>query len=118
MFQDVLGKFIYEVDKENNLMAWRVVDQLNFSDIKKICDVIKETVESMRKGKVKIIADKRYSIDKQGHAIVFSKSVSHEWMLLQEWLISHCSAVAVLCGTLVMNAQTNRLSQKSARIQY
>jgi len=113
MFQDVLGKFIYDVDRENHLMAWRVIDQIGIADIVKISGAIKETVMSMPKGKVKIIADKRYSIDKQGHAIIFNKSVSNEWMLLQEWLVSHCTAVAVLCGTLVMNAQTNRLSQKS-----
>ncbi|WP_322907125.1 hypothetical protein [Paenibacillus campi] len=113
MFHNYLGKLIYELDRENNVLVWRVTDQLDYMECKKICDLIKSLVLSMPHMKAKIIADKRYSYDKYGHALIFSRSVSDEWMRLQEWLISHSPAVAVLCGTLAMKAQTNRLSKQS-----
>jgi len=113
MFHQIAGKFIYEVDHDIQLLSWRVLHELHSSEVMKIVDTIKETIIQMPQQKVKLLADNRYITDNQGYSVVFPNRINHSWIQLQQWLIPHCSRVAVLCGTLVMDAQMKRLAGKS-----
>lgn len=113
MFEHLYGKFIYDVDRKNGIFAWRVIDELHLSEVVEIAEVIKEIILRMPVGKVKLLVDNRFMVDKKGHSIVFTNSINQLWIELQQWCVPYCSLVAVLCGTLVMDAQMKRLSQSS-----
>lgn len=74
---------------------------------------IKNEVEKLPQGKVKLLVDNRKMLDENSKGIIFDPNVNEEWIKLQQWLIGRCSRVVVLCGTLMMQAQMNRLAMTS-----
>lgn len=105
--------FSYAVDSKENVLSWKVTGHLEVSEIDSIVDEIKNEVLKLPNGRVKLLVDNRAMIDEDGKDILFTKVINDKWIALQEWLIPYCSHVAVLCGSLMMKAQMNRLAQTS-----
>lgn len=109
----VYKNFSYEVDRNKNVLAWKVTGQLELSEIFDIVSTIQGEVKKLPAGQIKLLVDNRGMVDENGKDIVFNNQVNEEWIKLQGWLLGYCSHVAVLCGTLMMKAQMNRLATTS-----
>ena len=110
---ELFCKFVYEIDVKNSVLAWRVKDKLELGEVVEIVKVIQKEVQGLPKGKIKLLVDNRFMVDKSGNPILFSTAVNDEWLKLQIWLLDYCSNVAVLCGSLIMKSQMSRLATTS-----
>lgn len=113
MQKKLFGKFNYALDLKSNLLIWRVSSELSLLEVKEIIDELKKVIEELPTGKLKVLVDNRYMVDKNEYEIVFPNAINQEWIMFQKWLIDYSFRIAVLCGTLIMQAQMERLGEAS-----
>ena len=110
----LFNKFAFQVFPEHQLLYWRVVDKLELQEVSIIVPLIKVLVTELPTRKVKLLVDNRFMVDKEDDSkIVFPSPINEEWLKLQQWLLLYCSHVAVLCGSLLMKSQMERLASLS-----
>jgi len=108
------GKFHYIRDEaHHHLFAWKVTGKIELAELAPIIDTIKMNVQTLPKGKIKLLVDNRDMLDADNHPILFNSAINHEWVVLQQWLSAYCTRVAVLCGSRLMMAQMERLARTS-----
>ncbi|GIN90639.1 hypothetical protein J22TS1_16900 [Siminovitchia terrae] len=112
----MFGKFLFEVDYDQCLFTWKVVQPLDSDETKEVNEKIKSSILSLNNRETKILVDNRELLDEKGYHIVFPNSVNQEWIQLQQWQKLYCKQIAVLCGTLLMKAQMDRLAKSSGLV--
>lgn len=105
-------KFVIDIDKVNQVVAWQIKDNLTVEDVAEASNLIKNVFAQLEKGKIKVLADNRLMV-KNGHPIVFRPEVNAAWEELQKWTISYLEKVAVLCNGPLMKMQMDRVAKNS-----
>ncbi|AQQ54041.1 helix-turn-helix domain-containing protein [Planococcus lenghuensis] len=105
-------RFVYDIDFDNQVMAWKVTGPLNEHDVHKIAQNIKSLVLLLKKGEVKLLIDNQPMII-DGLPFVFSPEVYDVWEELQTWLLPYLNRVVVLCNSRFMKNQLDRLAKRS-----
>jgi len=104
--------FVFDLDREQRVLAWKVRGPIYMEDLPEILDVIKGSVEPFGKGAMKLLVDNREMMI-NGNPIIFTPEVNDEWIKLQGWLLPFCCRVAVLCNGSAMKMQMDRLARTS-----
>ncbi|TWT25161.1 helix-turn-helix domain-containing protein [Planomicrobium sp. CPCC 101110] len=106
------NRFLCNIDKDEQVIAWRVAGPLNEQDVKEISKKIKSLAMLLRKGEIKLLIDNR-SMMIDGQPFVFAPEVYDVWEELQEWLCPYIDQVVVLCNSTFMRNQLDRLAKRS-----
>ncbi|CAM4455121.1 transcriptional regulator with XRE-family HTH domain [Paenibacillus endophyticus] len=109
-------RFSYIMDKENNLIAWRVTGALHPDEVKRFSLDLKAACRQLESKKVKLLIDNSKMMTK-GQPIAFQYEVTEKWEELQRWFLPHCEQVTVLCNSKFMQNQMNRLAKRSGIIK-
>lgn len=105
-------KFTFQLDTQNQIVAWILNENLTYEEAVQAKNGIIEIVSKLPQGKVKVIADLR-PLEEEEKMARFSNAASQESAELMGWLANYCSHVAVLCGSILMRAQMTRLASES-----
>jgi hypothetical protein len=102
------GSLLFGVDVFNQVLAWRVTGQITPSEVQSLAAQVSRATLSLRAGRIKLLQDYR-SMSEDGQPLAFKDDVNEELGKLEDWLIAHCSHMAVLCNTSAMKAEWDRL---------
>ncbi|MFD0958994.1 hypothetical protein [Paenibacillus chungangensis] len=108
-------KVVYYTDRANAIVSWQVRGNMTVEDAIQASTSIKEEVERFPEKEVSLLVDNRYMVQ-NGRPIVFSADVTKVWNELQIYLIPKVSKVAVLCSSMMMKMQMDRVAKESGLI--
>ncbi|MFD0712726.1 hypothetical protein [Paenibacillus sp. GCM10027626] len=107
------SKFVSHMDTKTQVFSWQVLDNLTSEDARAAADIIVNTVKANSSSvKVKLLVDNRF-MERNGRAIVFTPEVNEIWEEAQRAVFPHVSHIAVLCSSILMKMQMDRLSRNS-----
>ncbi|TWT14617.1 helix-turn-helix domain-containing protein [Planomicrobium sp. CPCC 101079] len=106
------ARFIYEVNREEQVIAWRVAGPLSEYEARKVAEKIRSMALLLRRGEIKLLIDNR-SMMADGQPFVFAPEVYDIWEELQAWLCPRLKQVVVLCNSTFMKNQLDRLAKRS-----
>ena len=105
-------KFVYHVDSTRQVLSWQIKSPLSLDEVKAISIKLKQVVEGMAKGRIKLLIDNSF-MGVDGRKIIFQEEINQVWLELQMWMMPHCDKVAVLCNGMTMKLQMKRLAESS-----
>lgn len=108
----MLEKFITHVDRQNNVVSWIVKENLDYEEAVEAGRELPKLVSQLPKGSAKVLADHR-PMEMEGKQARLSLESSQESAKLMGWLTENCTHVAVICGSMMMQSQMNRLAKES-----
>ncbi|REE67314.1 hypothetical protein A8990_14319 [Paenibacillus taihuensis] len=108
----MLEKFATHVDRQNNVVSWIVKENLEEHDALEAGQELPKLVLQLPKGAAKVLADHR-PIELEGKQARLAIEASQESVKLMGWLTTNCSLVAVICGSMMMQSQMNRLAKEA-----
>ncbi|MNY85719.1 hypothetical protein D3C78_19190 [compost metagenome] len=98
-------QFVSNLDKENGVLAWRVLGLLNVENANKAADLIRSSIVELKaKGPVKLLVDNRL-------VKAFPPQVNEIWDTLQREILPQVDKCAIICSGMVMRMQMNRVAQ-------
>ncbi|WP_116191928.1 hypothetical protein [Paenibacillus taihuensis] len=104
-------QFTFDVDKTNQVISWIMHEQfINKDEAEQAREAIEALISStFVKGACKVFADHR-QLEETGKQARLPMETSQESGKLMAWLSEYCSSVAVICGSMMMQSQMNRLA--------
>lgn len=108
-------KVTYHVDRDRKVVSWQVRENMTVEDAQAAATEIKNAVESFNGEEVMILVDNRYMI-RAGRPIVFTPDVNKIWGDLQGYLLLKVTKVAVLCCSMMLKMQMDRIARESELI--
>lgn len=108
-------RFVYNVDFEQQVIAWQIKGVLSLEDINKVSFDLKLACTYLPKGQVRLLIDNRGMIA-DGQPYVFNPDANEKFESLQKWMLPYCYKVAVLCNSKLMKNQLDRLGQRTGML--
>ncbi|MEI7025095.1 helix-turn-helix domain-containing protein [Paenibacillus sp. y28] len=105
-------RFVLEIDYLGKVIAWQVKGVLNAKDMEKISSDLKQACSQLTKGNIRLLMDYR-SMVAEGQPYIFSPEVNVLWEQLQVWMVPYCCKAVVLCNSMLMKHQLERLGRRS-----
>lgn len=106
------SRFIYDFDRHQHVIAWRVQGVLSEHEVKRISQNMKNTVSFLPKEKLKLIIDNR-TMMVNGQPFVFTPEVNELLEELQIWFRPYIKNIVVLCNSKLMKIQMDRIAKRS-----
>ncbi|USG68088.1 hypothetical protein NDK47_12725 [Brevibacillus ruminantium] len=105
-------KFVFNVDQTKKVVSWKVNADLTIEDSKKARDLIVGAISKFQNGEVNLLIDNRNMIQ-NGKPIVFKPEVNEIWEQTQKDIFPKVSKCAVLCCSVIMKMQMDRIARSS-----